>query len=1064
LIVILRILGGTINLLLRTVMNRNYFFLIALVFMCLNAEVRGQASSYSMTPSIGAYTPVTGGTRITAVEQDFGISGPITIPFSFVFEGIAYTQCKVTSDGYLTFNATGATFSNGFGDLDNGAANQRPLLAPLWDDMDGSAPAPNDSKFEHVTTGTVGSRVMTFEWLNWEWNWNASTDVISFQVKLYEGTNVIDFVYRQESGAVSGGSASIGLSGLASFLSLQSTSTSPLTSSIFENDNLSTRPATGQVYKFTPPTCPAPNGLKQTNGTASTVDLSWNTGGATDWQVDYGTIGHLPGTGTIMTTASATASISGLTGATCYDVFVRDSCAPGDVSNWVGPVQMCTAWMAPYFENYDNNVPLTFTNQSNYTFVNGWSGISNSTGGSTWNWIPSNNIQGPGQDHTTGSGIFMMGYNFSGTTGDSAWLYSPYIDLSAMTNPTIRLWYHKNSTSATNIADIIIEADTNGSGNWILIDDTTMIGNTHSAPAVSDPWDELLVSLSGFNGTARYRISTIKQFCCDHGGVDDFEIFDLLDDDAKVVKIDEPVDGGCAGSKPLTITFQNNGQDPITSLSVGYSVNGGAPVTETVTAAIPSFATYTYTFNSMPVLPAGNVGIAVWTNLTGDGFTGNDTLMDTVIISPVLSDYFYCEGFESGNGGWTTGGDANSWEIGVPAGTFVSAAANGTMAAMTNLTGAYNNSENSFLLSPCFDFSEFENDPVLQFSHIFDIESCCDETWVEMSVNGGLTWLKLGQSGSGTNWYNDAGNQWWDGTSGGSGVWRDASIEMTGAAGASDVKIRFFFSTDGSVTRDGIGVDDVAIVVPANDLFGDTVSTCNDPNFVLDASGIYPDTVVTYAWSTGDTTPTINVTTPGSYTVTITDTKIGVVSTETIEVIAQAAPTVAFATPIDTIDFNGLAMVIQLSPALPLTYDYTWTSGSSVTNYPFFVADPVALGVGMHTITLEVVDNVGCTGIGQHNVFVSNFVGLNTLGESKIEYFPNPAKDELTINLAGHTALGVVNLTVLDYNGRAVLKEQLNDRTGSMQHTVNVENIASGMYFIQLESKAGVANLKLIIE
>jgi hypothetical protein len=591
-----------------------------------------------------------------------------------------------------------------------------------------------------------------------------------------------------------------------------------------------------------------------------------------------------------------------------------------------------------------------------------------------------------------------------------------------------------------------------------------MIGATHTGFAAADPWDELLIPLPNYPNTARFRVAQIKQSCCDDGAIDDFEVFDLLDDDAKMASLDEPLDGGCAGPKAVVVTIQNNGKDPISSVDVGYQVDGGTPVVETITASIPSFTSYTYTFNAQPTFAAGNAVVATWTSLTGDGFTGNDTLYDTIVVAPVISSYFYCEGFENGNGGWTTGGDANSWEIGVPSGTFVSAAANGTMAAATSLTGNYNNNENSYLLSPCFDFSSFENDPVLQFSHIFDIESCCDENWVEMSTNGGASWSKVGQSGSGTNWYNDAGNQWWDGSSGSSGVWRDASIELTGAAGASDVKIRFFFSTDGSVVRDGVGIDDVAIVVPANDLFLDTVSTCNDPNFELDAGGIYPDTVVTYLWSTGDTTAKINVTTPGTYSVTITETKVGVVSTETVEVIAQAAPAVTFASPVDTIDLNGLAAVIPLTPALPQSYTYKWTGPDGVTDLWFYVADPQVLGPGLHTITAEVTDDLGCTGVGQHAIFVSAFVGVNTLGESRVGYFPNPASDQLTIQLNGKNALGELNVSILDNQGRAVYKTQLEDNTGSLQKTIDVSDLASGMYFIRLESAKGSANMKVVIE
>jgi hypothetical protein len=58
-------------------------------------------------------------------------------------------------------------------------------------------------------------------------------------------------------------------------------------------------------------------------------------------------------------------------------------------------------------------------------------------------------------------------------------------------------------------------------------------------------------------------------------------------------------------------------------------------------------------------------------------------------------------------------------------------------------------------------------------------------------------------------------NQWWDGTSsGGAGVWVNAENILTGLAGQSSVKIRIGFSSDGSVVREGFGIDDVRIDLP----------------------------------------------------------------------------------------------------------------------------------------------------------------------------------------------------------------------------------------------------------
>jgi hypothetical protein len=42
-----------------------------------------------------------------------------------------------------------------------------PTIAPLWDDLSiGST-----GKISYLTTGTVGNRVLTIEWLNMKWYW-----------------------------------------------------------------------------------------------------------------------------------------------------------------------------------------------------------------------------------------------------------------------------------------------------------------------------------------------------------------------------------------------------------------------------------------------------------------------------------------------------------------------------------------------------------------------------------------------------------------------------------------------------------------------------------------------------------------------------------------------------------------------------------------------------------------------------------------------------------------------------------------------------------------------------
>ncbi|MFD2719529.1 T9SS type A sorting domain-containing protein [Hymenobacter monticola] len=309
--------------------------LLLLATLLLNGgALRAQtADTYNFAPSTGTYTPLTGGTAVTNILTDDALSATIPLNFSFVFDGNTYTSCKVSSNGWLTFNtsATGNSLTN---DLSTGTASERPRVAPYWDDLTGT-----NGTASYLTSGTAPNRVFTFEWRNWARLSNSGS--FSMQVQLVEGTNAVRFVYRQEVPVASGITASIGLagagSGANSFLSLSNTSPSPAVSSTTETDNISTIPATGQIYTFTPPiitACPTPRNLNSAVTTNSAiVQFTTTNTPSGPFTVYYGPAGFnpaLPSSSTnsyqTQTTASSTLIITGLTAQTNYQFYVVQNC------------------------------------------------------------------------------------------------------------------------------------------------------------------------------------------------------------------------------------------------------------------------------------------------------------------------------------------------------------------------------------------------------------------------------------------------------------------------------------------------------------------------------------------------------------------------------------------------------------------------------------------------------------------------------------------------------------------------------------------------------------------
>ena len=294
--------------------------------------------------------------------------------------------------------------------------------------------------------------------------------------------------------------------------------------------------------------------------------------------------------------------------------------------------------------------------------------------------------------------------------------------------------------------------------------------------------------------------------------LDDGYTFDdlLLNQAFNDIGIDQvlsPDANGCglSANTPITIRLKNFHSNGLGNITAGYRINGGQAVTETI-ALLNAGETRDFTFASTADFSAyGKYSVSVWVNYSGDSYSSNDSILNfTLQSSPVISQYPYYEGFENNNGNYYTTGKNSSWEWGVPAKALISKAANGSKVWATGLTNNYANSESSYLVSPCFNLSSLSK-PVLSFSHLFDIELDYDYTWVEYSTDG-KTWNRLGNSGSGTNWYdNSTLNNW----SISKTRWHVASIDLPQITG--NVRFRFVLSSDLGVTQEGIGIDDIRI-------------------------------------------------------------------------------------------------------------------------------------------------------------------------------------------------------------------------------------------------------------
>ena len=130
----------------------------------------------------------------------------------------------------------------------------------------------------------------------------------------------------------------------------------------------------GPIVFTTLVSCPAPTNITTTTVTASAVTVGWtNNGSATSWSVVAVLCGSLaPTAATVGTVTSANPLVlTGLSSATCYDIYVRALCDGNDVSTWSGPQAVTTQPTPPVCGgnfldiggtgDYPNNADTTVT-------------------------------------------------------------------------------------------------------------------------------------------------------------------------------------------------------------------------------------------------------------------------------------------------------------------------------------------------------------------------------------------------------------------------------------------------------------------------------------------------------------------------------------------------------------------------------------------------------------------------------------------------------------------------------------------------------------------------------
>ena len=156
------------------------------------------AVTTTTTTTVGVcdYTMLVGTDTMFNSGSTIGLSGDdvvktLTLPFTFQFYSNTYTTINVCSNGFANFGITYNAWTNN--PLPSGVQN---AMFPFWDDL-------NISTGFGIFSGTTGAAPNRIYYIRWYATRTGLSTNENFELRLYETSNRIQFVYGANTGGVS---------------------------------------------------------------------------------------------------------------------------------------------------------------------------------------------------------------------------------------------------------------------------------------------------------------------------------------------------------------------------------------------------------------------------------------------------------------------------------------------------------------------------------------------------------------------------------------------------------------------------------------------------------------------------------------------------------------------------------------------------------------------------------------------------------------------------------------------------------------------------------------------
>ena len=230
---------------------------------------------------------------------------------------------------------------------------------------------------------------------------------------------------------------------------------------------------------------------------------------------------------------------------------------------------------------------------------------------------------------------------------------------------------------------------------------------------------------------------------------------------------------------------------------------------------------------------------------------------------------------------------------------------------------------------------------------------------------------------------------------------------------------------------------------------GPDASFCAGNSITLDAGvGFY-----SYYWNNGSMTPSISVTSSGTYWVSVTD-AMGCANIDTINISVKPIPFVSLGP--DTSINVKYSITIDAGPGFDA---YLW---SDFSTYQTMTVYGPQLGTGVYTYWVEVTDKNICTNRDTIRITIGDNTGIvENQNSTTLKVYPNPTKDYVNFEINGVDDEGI-RLEVWNTNGQIIYSKRYNNTPNTIEK-FDISNYAKGIYYVKVFTNDKVFVEKIVL-